>query len=93
MSYFKNKKYAQFIREKPCTFCGGGDWNMQLGRWQNTPAHVKAKGMGGANKQELGNLIPACLTNHCHRKFDDQPLIHDDYVELAKKLEEEFNNL
>lgn len=68
--YFKDQAYANHIRIMPCAICKEGDWDEQYGCWSNTPAHIKSKGMGGANKQEHGNLIPLCI--YCHHIFDTQ---------------------
>lgn len=70
--YFEDKQHADFIRHQPCCMCQSFDGIDERGDGFVTVAHIKARGMGGANhgtEYEYGNLIPLCFK--CHRDFDD----------------------
>lgn len=58
---------------------------MEKGSWCNQPSHIKAKGMGGANKQEHENLVPMCFKDH--REFEGRSTEHKQlFKSVAKKV-------
>lgn len=72
--YWQHPEYAHWIRRHKCVGwkldheCRNEGSVDKYGDYLVHASHVKAKGMGGANKQEYGNLVPHCPT--CHEKFE-----------------------
>lgn len=59
---------------------------MEKGCWTNTVSHVKTKGSGG---QDWNNVIPMCF--HCHRDWEDSTKVTKPLMlELAKDYTKEF---
>lgn len=61
---------------------------MELGQWANTVSHIKTKGSGG---KDFDNVVPMCLTNFCHQKWEASSKENkEELLELAKQLTNEY---
>lgn len=84
-------KYIYWIKRRYCDLhlpgCKGFDhWDGANAQPINTACHVKSKGSGGG---ERNNLITADL--HCHRIFEDWPKEKKQaFLPLAQELTKEY---
>ena len=86
MIEYKDPEYIAWIRHQECIDCGGYEYQLPNGDWQNTPSHIKTRGSGG---EDYNNVVPMCLI--CHIKFENQVKSYKErYLKIAEKLTEEY---
>lgn len=78
--YWKHPEYAEWITRQECVDCGGFTGEDKYNVWRCDASHVKSKGSGGG---EYNNLIPQCRA--CHIKFESQSKYKKrEYLKLAQ---------
>jgi len=82
------KKFFEWVRSLPCCICGSGYWDLDKGMWRNTVSHIKTKGSGG---KDFDNVVPMCLINYCHQQFELKTRQEkQELVELANEYTRRF---
>ena len=78
-SRYRNEKYLDWIRSKPCFECG---------RIPSEPHHVSVDGSGWGTKPSDLYTLPLCYEHH--RLEEDGPILNREevYREIARQLEE-----
>lgn len=78
--YWNHPEYAEWITRHECVDCGGYTGQDRFGEWRCDASHVKTKGSGGG---EYNNLIPQC--RNCHIKFEQKTRDEKrEYIKLAQ---------
>ena len=86
MGYWKHPEYAEFITRQPCVDCGGYSGEDNFGTWRCDASHVKTKGSGGG---EYNNLIPQCRI--CHQRFERLSKYKKrEYLKLAEQFTSDY---
>lgn len=83
---YKEPEYVAWIRNHYCAFCGGyDDYDGQNELPLNTPFHIKTRGSGG---EDFDNLVASC--SPCHTLYENNHDAKHSKYDLARKLTHEF---
>lgn len=80
------ERFFEFIRTGYCAVCFQCDYVDQFGNPRVTVSHIKTKGSGGG---DFNNVVPMCF--RCHRKWEDSEKSNKlEMLAMAKELTDMF---